>query len=216
MCAALPGLLAFTGCDYTSAFARKGKSMPYAIVSKTDKIQEAFGSLSNTVPTAETVKVLQNFVCVLYGARNVVPLNKHRFNVVDHTILQAEGHCDAHPFDKLKSIDGSSIPPCEAELTLHVDRNGFVARMWGSAHQRYMDKMPTNGWDNVDGEFRINWFECEQLPAALGPVLHVDDDDDDDEDYTPLPTELQSSDENDTGDDGRNDLENNLPNLESY
>lgn len=29
----------------------------------------------------------------------------------------------------------------------------------GSAHQGYMDKMPTNGRDNVDGEFRINWFE---------------------------------------------------------
>jgi hypothetical protein len=101
----------------------------------------------------------------------------------------------------------------EAELALHVDRSGFVASLWGSAHQHYIDKMPTNGWDNVDGEFRINWFEGEQLLAALGPALHVDDDD---EDYIPLPTELESSDENDTDDDGDNDLENYLPNLESY
>lgn len=32
VCAALPGLHAFTGCDYISAFARKGKNSPYAIV----------------------------------------------------------------------------------------------------------------------------------------------------------------------------------------
>jgi len=213
ICAALPGLHAFTGCDYTSAFARKGKSRPYEIVSKTAKFQKALGSLSHTVPTAETVKVLQDFVCVLYGARKVVPLNKHRFNVVDRTYRRKS--TAAHPFDKLKSIDGSSIPPCEAELALHVDRSAFVARLWGSAHQRYMDKMPTNGWDNVDGEFRINWFEGEQLPPVLVPALHVDDttdgnestppshaDDEEDEDYTPLPTELESSDENDTDDDG--------------
>ena len=213
ICAALPGLQAFTGCDYTSAFARKGKSRPYEIVSKTAKFQKALGSLSHTVPTAETVKVLQDFVCVLYGARKVVPLNKHRFNMVDRTYRQKS--TAAHPFDKLKSIDGSSIPPCEAELALHVDRSVFVARLWGSAHQRYMDKMPTNGWDNVDGEFRINWFEGEQLPPVLVPALHVDDttdgnestppshaDDEEDEDYTPLPTELESSDENDTDDDG--------------
>ena len=35
MCAALPGLHAFTGSDYTSAFVRKGKSKPFSIVRKT-------------------------------------------------------------------------------------------------------------------------------------------------------------------------------------
>ena len=85
MCAALPGLHVFTGCDYTSAFARKGKIRPYAIVTKSNKFQRAFASMSHTVPTEEVVKILQDFVCVLYGARKLVPLNKHRFNLVEKT-----------------------------------------------------------------------------------------------------------------------------------
>ena len=128
MCAALPGLHAFTGCDYTSAFARKGKNRPYGIVTKNDKFHRAFASLSEAVPAEEVIKVLQDFVCVLYGSRKLVRLNKHRFNVVEKTYKRKSNA--KYPFEKLKSIAGSSIPPGEAELAPHVDRSVFVARLW--------------------------------------------------------------------------------------
>ena len=113
MCAALTGLYVFTICNYTSAFARKGKSRPYAIVTKSNKFQRAFASMSHTVPTKEVFKILQDFVCVLYGTRKLVPLNKHRFKVVEKTYKRKSNA--KHPFEKLKSIAGSSI--------LHVKRN---------------------------------------------------------------------------------------------
>ena len=114
------------------------------------------------------------------------------------------------PNTVLKSISGSAIPPCEAELAPHIDMSAFVARLWGSAHQQYLDKTPPNGWENVDGEFRVIWFDGEQLPPALIPAIQVqteanynaddtqgdgDMDDDVDEDHDPLPMEMESSDE---------------------
>ena len=203
MCTALPGLHAFTGCDYTSAFVRKGKIRPYEIVKQSVKFQKAFASLSQDVPSVEVINVLQDYVCVLYEARKIVKLNKHRFNVVDKTYSRKSNA--GRPFDKLKTIAGSSIPPCEAELAPHIERSAFVARLWGSAHQQQLDKAPTSGWENVDGEFRIVWFDGNQLPPALVPEIQVgnvddvqgivDMDDDVDEDHDPLPTEMESSDE---------------------
>lgn len=201
MCAALPGLHAFTGCDYTSAFSRKGKNRPYSVVSKSDKFQRAFESLSKTVLTEEVIATLKEFVCVLYGARKPVPLNKHRFNVVEKTYKRKA--TAKHPFDKLKSIEGSSIPPCESELAPHIDRCAFVARLWGSAHQNDLQKTPACGWEIIDGEFRIIWFNGEQMPPALIPEIqsekevgHEDGiDDDADEDHDPLLGDMESSDD---------------------
>ena len=107
MRAAFPGLYAFTGCDYTSDFTRKGRSRPYAIVRKSNKFQRDFASMSHTVPTKEVIKILQEFVCVRYGTRKLVLLNKHHFNVVEKSYKRRSNA--KHPFEKLKSIAGSSI-----------------------------------------------------------------------------------------------------------
>ena len=86
MCATLPGLHAFTGCDYTSAFVRKGRKKPFSIVRKSPRFQKAFSSLSRNVPSKETITLLQDFVCLLYGGRKTMPLNKYRYHVVNNTI----------------------------------------------------------------------------------------------------------------------------------
>ncbi len=161
----------FTGCDYTSAFVRKGKVRPYSILSKSPQFQRAFASLTHADPTTEMVKLIQDFVCVLYGMKKMVPLNKHRFDVVSQTYTKKAKA--SHPFDKLKHIDGSSIPPCEAELAPHIDRSAFVARMWGAAHCQYLDKIPAAGWEKVDDKLSITWFDGPQLPAELVPELKV-------------------------------------------
>lgn len=202
MCAALPGLHALTGCDYTSAFSRKGKNRPFTVISESDRFQGALASLSHTVPTEEVIGTLRDFVCVLYGARKLVPLNKHRFNVVEKTY---KGKANAKkPFEKLKNIAGSSIPPCESELDPHIDRSAFVARLWGSSHQQDLDKTPTSGWENVDGEFRIIWFNGEQMPPALLPEIEVGsetgcaDQDKEAEDEDENRIIMESSDESDS------------------
>ena len=42
---ALPALHAFTGCDYTSGFIRKGKIRPIKLLEKDVKLQDTFASL---------------------------------------------------------------------------------------------------------------------------------------------------------------------------
>ena len=173
ICAALPGLHAFTGCDYTSAFIRHGKIKPFETAQHNEKYKRAFAELTSTSPSEETKTILQEFVCRLYGLRKNVntSLNKHRFNVVEKTYSRRGN--STQPFQKLKSIEGSSIPPCEAELAPHIDRNAFVARLWGSAHQQRMNKVPHMGWEKVDNEFHVVWFYGEQLPPSLVPEIHV-------------------------------------------
>ena len=112
-----------------------------------------------------------------------------------------------HPFEKLKSIDGSSIPPSETELAPHIDGSAFVARLWGSAHHQDLDNTLTSVWENVDSEFRIIWFNGEQMPPALISEIQAKTEvsdaqgdgggtgDDVEEDHDPLPREMESSDE---------------------
>ena len=145
---------------------------------------------------------------LLYGARKLVSLNKHRFSIVEKTYQQKSNV--KYPFERLKSIAGSSIPPCETELLPHIDRSSFVARMWGSAHLQHLDKTPTSGWENINGKLNIIWFNGEQMPPALMPENQVqnrsdenggdaqdDDTQDDDEDCDLLSREIESSDSDD-------------------
>ena len=54
MCSALPAIHAFTGCDYTSAFLRKGKSRPVDIVERSPRFMNAFKELgtSDIIPNS--------------------------------------------------------------------------------------------------------------------------------------------------------------------
>ena len=144
---------------------------------------------------------------MLYGVRKVVPLNKHRFDVVEKKTYKQRFNVN-HPFEKLKSIAGSSIPPCDAKLAPYMDRSGFVARLWGNTHHQNLGKIPTIGWEKIDEEYRVIWFIGKQLPPALIPEMQVDTEPDDnagdapadggdgvDEDHDPLPREMESSDE---------------------
>lgn len=47
LCCSLPAFHAFTGCDYTAAFYRKGKVKPFEILEKNEKYQTAFQHLNN-------------------------------------------------------------------------------------------------------------------------------------------------------------------------
>ena len=47
LCESLPAFHAFTGCDYTSAFVRKGKKRPFAKLEKNKDIPQAFVGLGS-------------------------------------------------------------------------------------------------------------------------------------------------------------------------
>ena len=69
LCASLPAFHAYSGCDYTSAFVRKGKVRPLKLLEKDIRIQEAFSQLADKEEIdEETFKYVEKFICLLYGA----------------------------------------------------------------------------------------------------------------------------------------------------
>jgi hypothetical protein len=141
MCKALPGLRSFSGRDFTSSFARKGKVPPYELTQKCPAYKLAFAELSvSTDYSVKCVQTLNNFVTVLYGAQKPVTLNRHRYLTVEKCYAAKRG---AGPLESLRSIEASSIPPCEAELLPHIKRANFVSLMWASALSNALLKSPT-------------------------------------------------------------------------
>ena len=71
VCAALPAFQAFTGSDYTSSFARKGKIKPFRILEKHPIYQNAFKALADSNIASDTTKQ-SIMVSMSAGARNFI------------------------------------------------------------------------------------------------------------------------------------------------
>ena len=87
-----------------------------------------------------TIKVIENYTWVLYGARKSVPLNCHRYRVFDKAYRAKDSK---KPFQKLKGIDASAIPPCESVISQKIARTSFVTRMWHVTYANSVPKCPT-------------------------------------------------------------------------
>ena len=196
VCDALPGFHAFTGCDYTSAFVRKGKVRPFAILEKDIPAQKAFANMSQEKLDNASVETLKFFTSKIYGARvsSKCALNEHRYKVFEKGFGPKAS--SKNPLEKLKGIAASAIPPCEAELIEHIHQASFVARMWANADQKDIEQHPSvsDGWNlDENGLYQIIWFKGSQLPKALIPDVDHDVENDDSE----TEMEISSSDEED-------------------
>ena len=77
-CEALPGFHAYTGCDYTSSFVRKGKKRPLKIAEDNPDYLDAFSSLSTVEADERSCKIIEEYTAKIYGAKKLTSLNKHR------------------------------------------------------------------------------------------------------------------------------------------
>ena len=103
---------------------------------------DAFSNLSNSPPTEEDKRKLMDFTANIYGAKGDIPLNKLRYRVFE----KAFGPSDSgKPLQKLKGVDASSIPPCEAEIHPKIMRTSFIAKMCGGALKNQLPKIPQHG-----------------------------------------------------------------------
>jgi len=193
LCAALPGFHAFTGSDYTSAFVRKGKVRPFARLEKSSDAQKAFAEMAKTDTLPDKQRdVLFEYVAMIYGAKESAKLNCHRYKTFEKAFRPKA--TSQNPLAKLKGLDGSLIPPCEAEVMTHIQRASFVAKMWSQANRQEIVQHPkkSDGWEFEDGSYVPVWFDGPQLPDSLVP--HEDEmNDNGDEDEEKM--EAASSDE---------------------
>ena len=107
----------------------------------------------------------------MYGAKDTskVTLNGYRYKVFEKGY--GPKSTAKNPLEKLKGINASAIPPCEAELIMHMKRASFVAHMWLNADVAEIQQHPTesNGWDFDNGYYQPIWHEGPQMPDTLVP-----------------------------------------------
>ena len=167
----LPGLHAFTGCDFTASFYNKGKLRPLSIMMKNDRFQKAIGQLGvNDEVTDEIIDDLDDFVCTLYGFPNIHSVDDVRVRMFE------QKYAPNNENDPLMSISGMHpylMPPCHNVLLQKIKRANFVAKLWKSANQAVpIQSSPVgSGWLLEDNVYRIHWYEGDQVPRNLGQLV---------------------------------------------
>ena len=69
-CTALPAFHAFSSCNYTASFNRKGKIRPMKLLEKNESVQQVFSKLHDwDAITEEDIQVVEGFVCAMYGKK---------------------------------------------------------------------------------------------------------------------------------------------------
>ena len=130
VCAALPGFHAFTGCDYTASFSRKGKVRPLKLLMSDLKAQKASKAISAEGPiTQETITAINKFTCKMYGNKKISDVDELRFDVFARKYnLKIDKNLAA-----VKKLEASALPPCKKVLLQKIKRTHFIATMWMSA-----------------------------------------------------------------------------------
>ena len=86
------------------------------------------------------------------------------------------------PFEKIKGINPSSLPPCKASLVEKIKRSHFVASVWKRATlpDTVVLDPEEYGWKLQDGHYVINWYDGQQVPDDIYEKLEnlVNHDDD--------------------------------------
>ena len=108
-------LHAFTGCDTTSAFCSKGKVKPLNIFLKSSRYINTFANIGVEESLGDnTLNVLQQFVCDLYGHKG------DNTNTLRYRLYSS----------KQGRLEAKNIPPCLGSLKLHAARATYQSFVW--------------------------------------------------------------------------------------
>lgn len=124
---------AFTGCDYTASFFRKGKVKLFEILKKNASFLETFASLNTflDIENEDVVRSMKEFTCLMHSVKKYVSVNTARLIVFQNVYSRKKMF---EPFfQKIKGFDSTSIPPCYRTLRQKILRTIFVSSMWNNA-----------------------------------------------------------------------------------
>ena len=127
-------------------------------IEKNPRFLPAFKDLGSTWELSEeTFKLLEEYVCVLYGCR------KKNVNQARYYLFQRKYRRDE------KIIDLSILPPCKSVLLLHANRANYVAKIWKRSEEPQLQTPDIDiyGWKM---NYEIKWFEKE-FPDDIEDLL---------------------------------------------
>lgn len=170
---ALLGLHAFTGCDTTSAFMRKGKSYPFKIMQRNGNYVDAFQKLGelDEVPD-DVIEVLEEFACLMYGFKSTKKcsptINNCRYQKFMQRFSAKKGVLSTDA-----GVDISLLPPCKSSLSLHIRRCNYQAAIWRRSlepHHHLADPL-LHGWVQGAEGLEFQWTHEEMMPRDLESIL---------------------------------------------
>ena len=204
---ALPGVYAYTGCDYVPAFFRKGKKRPVEIMLKSTKYIDTFNKLGQEELTVEDADVLESFTCTMFGYDKLSSINEARYHYFKSKCKPKEV---AKPLEFLKHVDPSMFPPCQSVLLEQIKRAWLIARLYknaSAADPLENCSLLDFGYELVDNLVQIKWFDGDQVPAEaeddVDAALELSDEEGSDEDDEVTDEEDSEESEDENSDDDR-------------
>ena len=175
-CQALLGMHAFTGCDSTSSFLRKGKMRPYKLLKSSSDWWSIFQEIGASLDiSSQLLSSLERFVCSLYGRPTYKSVNRLRHDLVMERFKPASGLLSG-----MEGADMCLLPPCKDSLTLHIKRANYQTFIWRRALEGFAE-IPSpvgNGWERAQNDnLIICWSETNVLPPELNDVLEAENKD---------------------------------------
>ena len=178
----LPAYHAFTGLDFTAAFARQGKIRPFEIILKNHEYQKSFSHLGESLSVRNVDIVwIEKFVCAMYGKAGSSSLSDVRYSLFMKKTIPK---CQSKTLFKVKGIDPTMLPPSKPALLQKIKRTNAIAWLW----KRAVCQNPSDGFDPCDhgwylesDTYHIHWYDGPTLPEDLEPTTEKDSDTEDED-----------------------------------
>ena len=200
---ALPALHAFTGCDTTSAFVRKGKITPLRILKNNPRYTPSFTSLGTSSDlTDDQFQNLEAFTCLLYGSKSGVNTS---INKLRYTMFTTRFTPNGQLLSSESGIDLSLLPPCASSLRMHIKRVNYQCLIWNRAGMTYPslpEPEDSNGWILCDGMLQCKWTDGDMLPQELVDLIVEQAVAPEENDYYNVQDILEDQDDIEDDDDG--------------
>jgi len=174
---ALPGFHAFTGCDTSSAFVRRGKRRPFSVMQKSEEFMSLFHKLGTVAAplSIDILRQLEHYVCCMYG------YPQYRETSAVRSIVFQSRYAMSLPrsasASSVNGIDLSLLPPCSAALKQHCLRASYQAFIWRHSHIAYpaVPSPDDCGWfRDEEGRLHIQWIEGDIMPQQLVDILDTE------------------------------------------
>jgi hypothetical protein len=174
---ALPAFHAFTGCDCTSAFVRRGKKGPFKVMTSNRQFINVFCQVGLTANPLDVniLNDLERFVCCMYGQQHQSETSKVRSNIFQSRY--GSKYMASLSAGSNTGIDLSLLPPCRMTLHKHCLRANYQSFIWRHAHVAYPEVPSPHGlgWlKDSDGILQIDWVEGDILPTDAVDVMEND------------------------------------------
>lgn len=117
-----------------------------------------FGESLNAAP--DVVVGIGKFVSALYGKPDM-----HSSSVDDVRFAFFQQYYAPRkiedPLHKIKGVNPGSMPPCSSTLVNKVLRANYVTYIWKKANRPCTTSAACHGWNIIDGQCQIKWFDCD-------------------------------------------------------